>query len=657
MENRLYKHVVLLLLISLIISSAWFRKGEFIAGGESGLWLYDAQRSFNKSNVVWSELATGLPLPSFITRIPVLYITVILQKFFSEVASQMIIYFLLIASGMLGMFYLTNEIIKEKNSIQIAKYVSIFYLLNVYSMIQVWNRLLYPTMFVWSYLPWFMFLFVKIINEPKIKWIFYLTLSSIIFSNAFTIPTYIFAIWLPAILWLLIKILTDRKKINLKENFKYLYRGLGVVIFWIVINLWWIYPFIKVGSDIFTSLFSWKFNYAILRSVSKQHSIKDFLTLYHGFYLRTADLWDGWYETKLAEIIALIVFFVFLLGFIKIVKTKKYRFIFFLTLFSFFIIKGSHGIFGEVFYEWLFKTFPQAGIFRNPYEKFGIVWLFSYSISFGLGLNLLVNRLMKNRKFLSSFILILTMIILVWPMWTGDVYGKSVRVNIPKYYEDVSKQIEQNGRAGRVLMTPMISGHAVKYDWGFGGVEGSDFLFDRSTVSSVTSNRYLDIKYDLLKDALENGEGYKSHLKQMNIRYLIVQDNLDMDLGDTISPGELDNMFQADSEIKKINDYGALTLYKLMGDIDYGLFEFLSDKKVSSKVSKISPTHYVIMVNNNTDPFILVFKSTYDELWTAKIDNLEIKDHFVVYDYANGWKINKNGTYEIDIVFKVWPWQ
>ena len=71
----------------------------------------------------------------------------------------------------------------------------------------------------------------------------------------------------------------------------------------------------------------------------------------------------------------------------------------------------------------------------------------------------------------------------------------------------------------------------------------------------------------------------------------------------------------------------------------------------------MSPARYRVQIGNARQRFDLIFKSTFNELWETKIDGKKLDEHFLVYDYANAWRIDRIGDYNIDIVFKVWPWE
>jgi hypothetical protein len=69
---------------------------------------------------------------------------------------------------------------------------------------------------------------------------------------------------------------------------------------------------------------------------------------------------------------------------------------------------------------------------------------------------------------------------------------------------------------------------------------------------------------------------------------------------------------------------------------------------------KIDPTKYTVHVNTSA-PFYLVFSETYDKDWIATIDGQQVPNeyHFTANGFANGWYINKTGTFTITLEF--WP--
>lgn len=83
---------------------------------------------------------------------------------------------------------------------------------------------------------------------------------------------------------------------------------------------------------------------------------------------------------------------------------------------------------------------------------------------------------------------------------------------------------------------------------------------------------------------------------------------------------------------------------------------FSSNQTNSNAITfeEINPTQYTVRVNASK-PFYLVFSESYDSDWVASIYGQQVPDqyHFTANGYANGWYIDKTGTYTITLEF--WP--
>lgn len=73
-----------------------------------------------------------------------------------------------------------------------------------------------------------------------------------------------------------------------------------------------------------------------------------------------------------------------------------------------------------------------------------------------------------------------------------------------------------------------------------------------------------------------------------------------------------------------------------------------------------NPTRYLAHIENATDRYTLVFGEAYKKEWKAYIVNergkqisIPEEEHNVINGYANGWFIDKKGTY--DIIVEYWP--
>jgi len=63
--------------------------------------------------------------------------------------------------------------------------------------------------------------------------------------------------------------------------------------------------------------------------------------------------------------------------------------------------------------------------------------------------------------------------------------------------------------------------------------------------------------------------------------------------------------------------------------------------------TQLSPTEFEVRVNNATGPFLLVLSTTYGD-WQVSGVNAA---HIMVYNYSNGWIINRTGTYVMRVYY------
>lgn len=71
---------------------------------------------------------------------------------------------------------------------------------------------------------------------------------------------------------------------------------------------------------------------------------------------------------------------------------------------------------------------------------------------------------------------------------------------------------------------------------------------------------------------------------------------------------------------------------------------------------RLSPISYSVNVKNSTDPFVLVFSEAFSPFWKIYVpgEHKEIPgEHFEINGYANGWYLDKQGTYQIEIRYSL----
>lgn len=73
---------------------------------------------------------------------------------------------------------------------------------------------------------------------------------------------------------------------------------------------------------------------------------------------------------------------------------------------------------------------------------------------------------------------------------------------------------------------------------------------------------------------------------------------------------------------------------------------------VSFTFQQVDPTKYIVHVTTSK-PFFLVLSTSFDPEWIAYIDGKEVNMHLEANGYANAWLVNKTGSFDIVLKYKI----
>ncbi len=473
----------------------WFNSGLIIGGGEEGLIFYNPSKNLELSKSTWVDINTGTSNLYWLPRLPVLYLASFLvdKLGFAQFLVQACLFFLLLVIGTLSMYYLTLSFLESYRLRYLISFISsLFYLLNPFSLSQVWGRNLYPQYFSFALLPLSLLILVKALKQKNYAYLLVLILSSLIFSWAFGFVTSFLTYWFILIMYFIWWLVTN--KLNKQEV---VFGIIFMILFlfgWLLANAFWFLPFITQGNAVFAgNLSNPGENLGTLLGVSRSYPLDVIIRLLHKGYFFDATAYSEIYSATLFQLISVIPVFLLFLGIVKILKNSEVvNLKFFILLFCLGLIVslGANPPFGKLF-VWVFELIPQLQAFRNPFEKFGLVYALGYSPIFAYGL---VSFLEKKRfnKFIIIGVLILTCGIYAWPMWTGrNLAGidKKIGVQVPQYYEELNMWLGNSDPQNyRLFMTPLKGGEAAVFQWDgttYNGVDPMHFILDRAAISNA----------------------------------------------------------------------------------------------------------------------------------------------------------------------------
>ncbi len=488
------KYISFLLIIPAILIGIWFWNGNMLAGAEDGIPLYNPSRTVNLYRYAWMPISFGVQNATMHSITPYYYFCSYLMNLgIPAHYIQAITFYIIMISAGLSVYFIAKILFKKENNLYTIAFLSaIFYLLNPFVFISVWQRFVYPFYFSLSILPLSLSLFLLGIKKRSFNYIFPFCLISLIFSGVFVVPIFVVTLF-SVILFFFIYVTKINKNNILHKKFEILYL-LNTIIFWPLTNSWWLIILFAQGPEKYNELVTPEQNIQSLISVSKNQGLIYIVRLINFTHLFQQKLWGDIYSSIPFQLISAIIPITVFATLILYRKSSVIKFLIILTIFSLFVTNGTNFPFGSIF-KFFFKYIGILQGFRNPFEKYGIVLSFVFSLIFGLGITnftFYLKNKYKTLKVLMFPILICSLLFIVYihPMWTGSVFGGNkinYKIVVPNYYQQVADRI--NFSENRVVSLPFLTGGGVRYLWKkpYLGMSPGQFILPVQEISEVFS--------------------------------------------------------------------------------------------------------------------------------------------------------------------------
>lgn len=656
-----------LFFIGVSVSFFWFRKGLMFGGGEEGLPFYNIAKTLNLSSNVWYDSNGGYTVALFLPKVPYFQFINLLTSFgLSSVLLQVGTFMFLILTGVVSVFFLTKNLFKDSLSKQWLNWSSfiaaLFYFFNPYSMSQIWSRGIYAQYFIFALAPLFLLLFAKGLKSGKYIYIFYATVVSFILSSAYVVATNAIILWTILLIYFLFHLWTIKNS-NRKLLFSSIYL-LATLLLWIFSNFWWFYPTLKVVGTAFSASFDTTFNINTLIAITTTYSTPKYvLRLLQKFIFFDARSYDGIYILPAFEILSWLIPLISVIPIFLLRKIKIVGFAIVLWLVGYLVSIGANPPLGQIF-VWLFSKISFLQSFRNPYEKAGIIIMLGYTVLFSLGLGYLFVQKSKIKKVLASSILIGVCCIFVFPLWSGKF--TNAWVSVPAYYKEADSWISSQPGSFKIMQLPLISGDGVRYTWeaSYQGIEPAEFLFTNSSIGRniVFNKPYYNVLLERfgiftpgafgpdpdISNSEFRSKEFWQELEKLNVRYLILHKDLDEKIINTKIKSVEDYLFNQ-KNIKHVKSFDQLEIYEV--GISKNIQQIYSPTQ-KIKFEKINSTEYKIIIEDSKKPFDLYFLDNYDFGWELYIDDYLVSTHDKVFSYANKWRIDKTGSFDMVLKYK-----
>lgn len=452
-----------------LISQTWFRGNNTIGIGDS-YFTIDNLKFLKTLNSSWrSDLNMGSPEfgLQFIFPFSLVYFSLDMLGF-GVVASAKIWMFLTLFLPGIFMYLFLDTYFKKEVSYHIKLAASLFYVFNPVTMLTPFGASItkFP---VHLALPILSFLLFKIFRTKqwnnKILWgiIFVVSMGllSASFGNAAESVSLVIILAFLAVFELLLS----------KEKVKHLILLSGILFFSFTISSWWI-----LSSFYSQYLTPTDFLLTVKKTPPPQSFIFDAMRLFGFWAMNLGDrgllyltFGPSYYKPLgvIASYIISILVFSSLIFINFLSEKKKYSkrvvLFIFLSLLSIFIVKGPRPPLGGAFL-YLYKTYDFFKVFREPYSKFSVMTLFSFTVvlSFSLqSIAKILKKRLKNSELLIGISFIVLIVVIAYPMFTGEFVPditngprKQMIVKTPQYWLDILEFSKRKHFTKRILTLP-----------------------------------------------------------------------------------------------------------------------------------------------------------------------------------------------------------
>lgn len=525
--------ILVIIMISLYLVVTWLPKSAIIAGGDVGIPnLLPREQLKDVVSSWWDRHATGVASPTTYTSIPYYVILFLFESIgMGPDITQKVVFFVIIVGGAMSIYFLG---LIFSFTWKIAFFASLFYIFNLTSL-SVWQRGVHNGMLMLLLAPLSLLILAWGIKKRRYSSIILINIVSFVLSYVFGALGYVFSLWLLWTIYIL-TVLLDNWSEKTVRKFLLTFSVL-LIISWIGTNSWWIIHLLQSsgyvlgqfapeelkarGSDVLFGLKPYHNPLYILRGLSAfyHYGIKD---------------WGDSYLNPLILLLSWIpVLVIFSTALFRInYKLVYWKFLIILTVIILVLSKGVNAPLG-LLNAWPYDLFPFLAPLRNPYEKVGILLAIPFSLLFAYGLNQ-INNFFKQRKMSylnlpSILIAFFCLTVLVWPLWLGKIFvseGRKYSVSIPSYYAQANNWLESKIALddSRILHLPLSSGESIDYNWGYTGVEPSQYFFNGSSIGYQIGIPSVDSRIRDVLISIHNQDDIKIQkaLASLNIGWVVI---------------------------------------------------------------------------------------------------------------------------------------
>lgn len=601
--------MLVILVLEIFLFLVNYKPGTFLVGWDNLYPELNFPANFTRNIFsVWQEYR-GLGLldgMAYAANLPHTLFLWILHFFLPQSILRYFFIFLMHFFGGLGMYFLLDRVILGRlgasrmipefeldtgrgRRVDLARMTpallgAIFYLFNL-ATIQMFYAPLEVFAVHFAALPWLSLSLYQYLNRPGRRSLLILLIVSILALPQGFVPQ-IFLVWLMLAIFILFFSLLQRGKSVFPQ----------IVIAILIIfstNAPWLLPYFYAAPKNAPVILEAKINQMSSEDVYLKNKARGNLTdlvLLRGFMLDVSEYdragkfayimsdWRKQVENPIFKTTGLIFFVISLAGLVYSVKIKKreaYPFITAAFLGGVFLGSNIWGI--SSLNDFVRFSFPVIGeAFRFSFTKFSLVYAFSLTILFTLGLNFLF-------RFLGKFVLPILVILLLfysWPAFSGNFLFDSLRLKIPSEYLETLDFFKKEDPNQRIATLPQPTFWSWRnLNWRY---RGSGFIWyglgqptlDRAfdPWSRESENYYWEISYAINS---KNLPLFENVLEKYQITWLLVDANtLNPIAPKALQLDELRDFLKSSVKISMVKSFGKQTIYHF--DVNHAAKNYVS---------------------------------------------------------------------------------
>jgi hypothetical protein len=638
----------------LILLFVWFREGKIYAFGEEGpsfIAVIGQRELF--FNTLLLNIEGTIHLPRLLSG---LYLDFMRYINVESYLSQLILFFFLMSLGCIYIYKICIELIFEDSKYKITTglIASSLYLFNPYS-IAIWSRGLLPLYFNFALIPIVIYYLSKTLKERDLSNLYWLYIYLIILSTSFAMPANIILIFLTSFV-----LVISFSNVNLIFKIK---SFILFIIGFSIVNLWWLIPLT------YTSLFSDHSNHLTqafeeaeknlnsLRTISKETSFEYVIRLStKSSFITNQEEFRNFYLKKVIDLITYFYPFLVLLFLLLSKRVSKYQHLISLLFVGLFFSLGTNEPLG-VLLIFLLEKIQTLQVFRNPFEKVGIIFLIPYIIFMSNSIVWFFNK-NKSKFFLGVGITIFFLSISIYFIFK-NLEGKTFF--IPSSIETLNEkliEVTKLDERNRVLFLP-YTGEGVKTSWGYQGYNNLNFFFQNEYYTFIPNTNF-KTEFDLYQKLL-NQENVIKQAEKLKIGYIVLRKDI---LNFEQSFYELEEKIYSESKICNSIEIKRNTIICTYKDlIDLSDTKFISMSSPNNFIRKLS----ILDENNNRinfdkfinleNNYIFTLNKKNEDVNLSKIKNITIHSESNLDLTIGSNKLifkNTNKNSKLNLYEKIW---